>query len=108
MKKYTHLELKKEVQALSGHYTPLKEVRLKENGREVLYIVTHTVVDSSCCGTADYNYALVPGYIAGWQTGKNKDGLPVSEIEPITDKAVQQKVKEAILDGENVAQIDFW
>lgn len=108
MKKYTHLELNREVRALSGYYIPLKEVRLKQAGREVFYLVTHTIVDSSCCGTADFNHALVPGYIVNWQTEKNKAGLPVSEVEPIADQAVKDKIREAILSSENVAQIEFW
>jgi hypothetical protein len=108
MKKYTHLELNKEIKALSGHYIPLKEVRLEQEGREVLYVITHTVVDSSCCGTADFNHALIPGYILRWQPEKNSDGLPVSEVEPVTDKTVKDRIREAILGSENVAQIEFW
>jgi hypothetical protein len=67
MSKYTHLEINQDVLTPSGHYTPQKEVRLKLDGREVLYILSQAVIDASCCGTGDFNSALVPGYIVKWQ-----------------------------------------
>ena len=69
MNKYTHLELNKDIKALAGYYTPQKEVRLKYHSREVLYVIGQVVVDSSCCGVANCQYALVPGYIVRWQSG---------------------------------------
>jgi hypothetical protein len=106
--RYTHLELNQDVNAIAGHYTPLKEVRLKYNGREVLYVLSEAVVDASCCGTADYASALVPGYIVRWQAKKNRDGLPVSEVEPIADKQARNKIRKIIRETENVTQVEFW
>ena len=106
--KYTHLELNTTIEALAGYYIPLKEVRLKYKGREVLYVIGQVVVDASCCGKANYQYALVPGYIIRWQTEKNKDSLPVSEVEPIPDKAAQVKIRKIIQETEHVTQIEFW
>ena len=108
MSRYTHLELNHDIEAPAGYYTPQKEVRLAYNGREVLYIVSQAVIDSSCCGTADYNNALVPGYIARWQAERNKDGLPISEVEPITDKQARDKIRKIIRETENVTQTEFW
>ena len=106
--RYTHLELNRDIEAPAGYYTPQKEVRLKYDGREVLYIVSQAVVDSSCCGEADFNNALVPGYIVRWQVGKNKDGLPVSEVEPVTDKQAQTRIRKIIKETEHVTQTEFW
>ena len=108
MNKYTHLELDKVIEAVAGYYTPQKEVRLKYSGREVLYVIRQTVVDSACCGVADFNCALVPGYIIGWQTETNEDGLPVSEVEPITDKIAQVKIRKIIQETEDISQVEFW
>ena len=108
MTKYTHLELNQDIRAVAGYYTPQKEVRLKYNSREVLYIVSQAVVDASCCGSADFSYALVPGYIIRWQTETNKDSLRVSEVEPITDKATQDNIRKIIQETEQVSQIEFW
>lgn len=108
MTKYTHLELNQDIKAVAGYYTPQKEVRLKYNSREVLYVVSQAVVDASYCGSADFSYALVPGYIIRWQTETNHDGLPISEVEPITDKAIRDNIRKIIQSTEHVSQIEFW
>ena len=59
MNRYTHLELGQTIEALAGYYTPLKEVRLKYRGREVLYVIGQMVVDASCCGTALVHKSLL-------------------------------------------------
>jgi len=106
--KYTHLDLNNAVEALAGYYTPQKEVRLKYNSGEVLYVIGQAVIESSCCGAANFQYALVPGYIIRWQAEKNKEGLPVSEIELISDKAIQEDIRKIIKESEQITQIEFW
>jgi len=106
--KYTHTELNEELYAISGHYSLEKEVRLKYNNREVLYAVGQAVMDSSCCGMGGCRYALVPGYIVNWQNETNEAGLPVSEVEPISDKATQDDISRVIKAVEIISQVDFW
>lgn len=106
--KYTHIELDQEHRALAGYYTPHKEVRLQCNGREVLYVTGQAVIESSCCGAGSYAYALVPGYIVGWQQETNEQGLPVSEVEPVSDKKAQLDIRMAIEEAEHVLQVEFW
>lgn len=108
MSQYTHFKLNHDIEAPSGYYTPEKEIRLNYDGREVLCIINHTVISSSCCGLADFISALVPGYILQWQVDKNKDGLPVSIVEPISDRLVQEKIRETILESEHVSEMEFW
>jgi hypothetical protein len=105
---YTHLELHRDIAAPAGYYTPQKEVRLKLNGREIIYIVSQAVIDSSCCGTADFASALVPGYIVEWRARTDKDGLPVSEVEPIEDEPARDIIRKIIRENENVTQVEFW
>ena len=108
MADYTHLELNQHVDALAGYYTPLKEIRLKYNGREVLYVVGEAVVEASCCGFQNRAYVLVPGYLIHWKNKTNERGLPVSEVEPITDPQQQDNFKKIIREAEQIPQIDFW
>ena len=108
MSKYAHHELNHDIAAPAGYYTPKKEVRLKYNGREVLYIVNQTVIDSSCCNPADFTSALVPGYIVRWQEERNKNGIPVSIVEPIDDKQTQDKIRRFIQETEHISQTEFW
>ncbi len=106
--KYTHLELNENVNCMAGYYTPQKEVRLKHNGREVLYVVGRAVIESSCCGVGNWGYALVPGYIVSWQSERNDAGLPVSEVEPVSDEAVRDSIRKIIKETEGISQTDFW
>ncbi len=108
MTKYTHLELNRDIPAPSGYYTPQKEVRLKYNGREVLYALSQAVIESSCCGASDFNSALVPGYIIKWRVEKNKEGLPVSEVEPVTDEITRDAIRKIIKDTEHITRTEFW
>jgi hypothetical protein len=107
--KYTHLELGEEVAAgIAGYYIPQREVRLPHNGREVLYVIGQAVVESSCCGTGSWIYAVVPGYIVDWQHTKNETGLAVSEVEPIKDDEAQGDIRRIIETNDNATMVGFW
>ena len=107
--KYTHLELDQDVViGIGGYYTPQQEVRLQHNGKEVLYVVGRAVVESSCCATGSWVYSVVPGYIVDWQHSQNEDGRPVTEVEPIVDKKVQEAVRQLIQKKESASLIGFW
>jgi hypothetical protein len=108
MSKYTHLELNNDIPTPSGYYTPQKEVKLKYDGREVLYILSQAVIESSCCGASDFCSAQVPGYVIGWRIGKNDDGLPVSLVEPITDEATRDAIRKIIKEKEHISRTEFW
>jgi hypothetical protein len=108
MIKYTHLLLNKDVPTPSGYYSLQKEVLLDYKGRQILYTVSDAVIESSCCGVADYCSVQVPGYILGWRVEQNKDGLPVSLVEPITDEATREDICQAIKTSERVVLAEFW
>lgn len=108
-REYAHLGLDSDCNCLVGHYTPQREVRLAYNGREVLYVVGQAVIEAACCSApGTWSYVLVPGYIVGWQKKKNERGLPVSEVEPITGKESQAKLRKLIREKESIPQVDFW
>jgi hypothetical protein len=108
--KYTHLELGKDVIAgIAGYYTPQQEVRLKYNGREVLYVIGQAVLDAACCSIpGSWTYTIVPGYIINWQNTKNETGLPVSEVEPIPDEEARENLTKIIQNNEGSSPIEFW
>ncbi len=105
---YTHPRLDEDLYCPAGYYTPQKETRLKYNNREVLYVVGHAVMESSCCGTGSWAYVLVPGYIVNWQNRTNEAGLPVSEVEPISDKGTRENMRRIIEEAESISRIEFW
>ncbi len=108
MNKYTHLELNKDIRSISGYYTPQKEVRLKCDGREVMYVVGQATIEAACCSSGSWMYAIVPGYIVKWQNEKNKAGLPVSDVEPVSNDATQREICQIIKEKEGVNQVEFW
>ncbi|MFC1945901.1 hypothetical protein ACFLW1_01735 [Chloroflexota bacterium] len=108
MNKYTHLPLNKEIEGRSGYYVVFKEVRLQVDEREVLYAVGQAVIESSCCGSANYPYVIVPGYIVNWQEETNKAGNPVTTVAPVQDKDLQANIRHIISQAENCSNIEFW
>jgi len=110
--KYTHLPLNVDVEAFAGYYTPENETTLDYNGKKVLYVTGHVVVESAChgayCSPQNYWYATVPGYLIEWQTETSKEGLPVSTVEPVMDSGSRKEIDKIILETESVARVDFW
>jgi hypothetical protein len=105
---YTHLTLNEDVLAPSGYYTPLEETRIELDGREVLAVASQTVIESSCCGIADFCSTTVPGYIVRWRYGTDARGNPVTEVEPIGDAAARERVLKALRGPGCRAEIEFW
>jgi hypothetical protein len=107
---YAHLELGQDIESISGTYTPLKELRLKQNGRDILYVVGTSVVDTACCGSGSFIYAIVPGHVVSWKGKQDESGLSVSEVEPIGDETIKHETAQAIKEAENIEKynINFW
>lgn len=107
---YTHQEIGEEVQARAGCYAVTDELRLKYDGREILCIIGYCNIDASCCGNRSFRYALVPGYIVNWKGKKNKEGRPISEVEPIADEKAKQHVITTLRDTQTIFRqnIEFW
>jgi len=108
---YMHLPLGKDVSAFAGYYIPEKEVRIPFHDREILYVIGQVVVEATChegnCTPGSDHYAMVPGYILKWQYRKNKDGLPVSETESITDFKTRKEIEQILKEREAVTRVEF-
>jgi len=105
---YTHQELAQEIEAIAGYYTPERELRLSQENRDVLCIIGRVNVEASCCGSRDWRYARVPGYIRRWHYTRNESGLPVSEVVPVDDAAERDVIRRMVIAeaGEQL-QIEF-
>ena len=104
---FVHEPLNVDVDAIAGHYTFTKEVRLPWEGRELLYLVGYAIIDTSCCGVGGCGYALVPGFVQSWHSGTDDRGLPISQVEPIRDAAVRRGMERHIEREEHVPQVQF-
>ena len=109
MSEYTHLELNKEYCSISGYYIPCEENLLKYNGRDVLYVLGRAAAESTCCGSGNWDYILVVGYVIKWQYKKNQSGLPVSEIEIVNNPTDKENLIKVIQKAKPIInRIDFW
>ena len=107
IKDYIHAELGKEVNALSGYYTAVDEKKVSYNGREALCFIGEYVTHGYCCGRSESSYAQVAGYIVKWKSKKDKNDMPVSEVEPITDEKAKKELTNIIKGGEFVRIVEF-
>ena len=105
---YVHEKMNQEIDAISGHYTFLREVRHPFHEREILYIVGCAVIDNSCCGVGGCGFALVPGYVISWKSKINEQGKYISLIEPFKDSAAKKELTRFIKNTEIVTQVQFW
>jgi hypothetical protein len=104
---FKHLEPGKEIVfGIAGYYIMFKEVKIPYKGREVIYLVGKAVIESSCCGTGNWVYASVPGYIINWHIGE-KDGSPVSIVEPISDPGERDELNKIIEEKEALDIVYF-
>ncbi|MFN2220650.1 MAG: hypothetical protein ACK2UA_18720 [Anaerolineae bacterium] len=104
---YVHQGLNQEITAIGGHYVLVKEARLPYRGREILYLVGYAAFDTTCCGPGGCAYALVPGFVASWQSSETADGLAISQLEPIREPNVQNDIRRLIERLETVQQVIF-
>ncbi len=108
IREYAHQEMGKKYGGLSGYYIPATETRLSYKGREVLYIRGHAVVESSCCGSGNWDYILVPGYIDNWHCRENDAAQWITEVEPVESSSDQKDLSSLIQTREGIQCITFW
>ena len=94
--------------SIAGEFALQSEHRLRVDGREVLFLVGVASVDSACCGTSGCRYALVPGFVAAFHSGKTDAGVPTSEVELIRAEADRRAVRRAIEERFTLNQVVFW
>lgn len=91
--KYVHLPLDEEIRSIGGYYKVLEEGTLTSEGREVLYVLKAARAETACCGNGGLGYISVPGYLVSYKSGKNEDGLDVSEVRRVKDARIRKRLK---------------
>jgi hypothetical protein len=96
-----------EVCAPSGYYQPLEEALIDYHDRPVLYVLGVACIEASCCGTGDWQYLRVEGYVV--QGGRGRGGKVESpvEIETIEDEGEKRAIGELLLERHPGAKIEF-
>jgi hypothetical protein len=104
---YVHLPLNEAVESISGRYIIDKETLIPHEGREVLVAFGLGVIDNACCGPGGCRFANVVGYLADPKTHVEKDGSPVSEVEPVVEEEARREIRRRIEKMEPYCQVNF-
>lgn len=106
---YTHLPLGECVEFLSASYWISQEDKVPYKGKEVLCIVRETSPISCCdgCRSPGFMSILIPGFVTRFKYKKRKDGLFVSEVEPIEDEKVIEKIRRVVQEKYKLQQVEF-
>ncbi len=114
VREYTHQALESDHACPSGYYRLSKELLLKHDGKDILCILGIGSLECSCC-TGDSiiagrggPYALVPGYVTGWECRQNERGLSVTEVEPVEDVTARRYAAREIRERQGINNIEFW
>ena len=100
-------ELDQPVRFIAGEYRWEKELTIEAQGRPVLCVVGNAWVDSSCCGTAGFRFAYVPGFVVALGVRQNENGLWISEVEPVRDEQTKGCIRQVLEETEVVQQVRF-
>ncbi len=103
-----HPEIGEEIRTHGGYYIPREEHLLSYNGREVYYVVGRAVIETSCCGKADWTYIQVQGFARETGDGRPLTASLVEQVEPISDDEDRRKVLRLLLKSYPGARIDIW
>jgi hypothetical protein len=106
---YTHPELGEDVQGRAGYYTPTEELTMPYKGREVLYVLGMARLERPCCGAAGgWGYIQVPGFLIRKHKRGKGSTSPVSEIEIIENEDDRNRVRQALMEKHQGAQVEVW
>ena len=110
---YVHLPLGEEIKARAGSYW-ISEGKIPYDGREILCLVRDTSSIISCgidgnCGVQleGFRSILIPGYLKSYRYKMNKDGLELSEVQPITDKDARRDITRIVEEIYYPQQVEF-
>jgi hypothetical protein len=100
--------LNEEIRSISGYYMFIQEGTIDYDGKKILYLLGEGQADSACCGRGGCRYVLVPGSIVSWKSSEDKEGRPISQIDPLEDPVIKENVQRQIREIEGISQVQFW
>ena len=108
VKEFIHPGLGQEVWTQGGYYIAREEKSLTYNGREVIYILGHAVIEASCCGAGGWSYIQIPGYFLKRKSPDGSGRPDVSEVEPITEEGDRDSIRWILMEEYPGARIEIW
>ena len=106
---YAHAELGDDIQGRAGFYTAVEELTMPYNGREVLYVMGTARLERPCCGGAcGWGYVQVPGFLVRKHIRGKGSASPVSKVEIIENEDDRNRIRQALMEKHQCAQVEIW
>lgn len=105
---FEHLPINSEFITISGYYKIIKEEKISYHGDDFLYFVGFASVDRSCCASGGCGYAIVPGYIVSFHSGKTSDQKRYISRVRLVEEKNYKKIAELLRVREGINQVQFY
>jgi hypothetical protein len=102
---YVH-ELNREIRSISGRYVLEKEERISHRGRD-MYMRWGRAPWRHHGAASGVQVCAGPWGVSKWKCQTDDRGLPLSEVEPISDPVIREELRRIILEKEDVSQVNF-
>lgn len=96
-----------EKRSISGGYTPLEQTQLQYKDRQVLFVQGTACLDGSCCGSSNWNYIKVAGYLLKPLDIEGKGPSVVLEIDTIENPSDQKAIRQILSEKYPNSRIEF-
>ena len=106
-KLYTTPVMRDEKRSISGGYTALEQTLLQYKDRQVLFVQGTACIDGSCCGSSNWNYIQVAGYLLKPLDLEGKDPAEVLEIDTIENQSDQKAIRQILTEKYPNSRIEF-
>ncbi len=107
-REFAHPQLGEEIRSISGYYAPQEEQVMPYRGREVLMLMGHACIDSSCCGNASWTYIQVPGFLVKKRAARGGGQPDVSVVDTIEDKDARDELFRQLTEKYPGVRVEMW
>ena len=108
MKKlYSPPVLGDEKRSISGGYTPLEKILIQYKNRQLLIILGTACLDGSCCGSSNWNYIQVAGYLLTSSEKAAAGTANALEIDTIDNESDQEAIRQILMQKYPNSRIEF-
>jgi hypothetical protein len=96
-----------EKRSIAGGYTVQERIVLPFKDHQVLCILGNVCLDTSCCGSGNWNYIQVIGYLSGTTKLENIQSAGPLEIDTIEERDDRIALRQILAEKYPSAKIEF-
>jgi hypothetical protein len=96
-----------EQRSIAGSYTVQEHIVFTFKVSQVLYILGSVCLDTSCCGSGNWNYIQVIGYVLNVLKNETENYSSAFEIDTIENRDDQIAIRQTLTEKYPGARIEF-